>query len=315
MGATKPNKPVPFPVSKMRVEGLTDRTVLFLDKRSQYVFPKPTPYLLDTYEGAAAAYSLRRLRSAYTGPAVRVRRDSNNDELDIYFNRDGSLDTATLEAFCAGTDGFVKVWYDQGQEGNDAEQTNTSLQPKIYDSSAGVIENGSAGNEKPAMEFDGTSQRLTNASEIMTGSSLCLIGVMQSDATTGLRMWVDQSGSNQGGALYQDGSNYDAFARFGGTYIGLSNIVFANTSHALFFANWVSGNSKAHINATQVDSSTSSFSGSGNTGVQFWIGNDSDVSSRAADGKLQEIIVYTTDQSSNRTGIETNINEHYGIYP
>ena len=315
MDATRPNKPIPFPVSKMRVEGLTDRTVLFMDKRSQYVFPKPTPYLLDTYEGAAAAYSLRRLRSSYTGPAVRVRRDSNNDELDIYFNRDGSLDTATLEAFCAGTDGFVKVWYDQGQEGNDAEQTNTSLQPKIYDSSAGVIENGSAGNEKPAMEFDGTSQRLTNASEIMTGSSLCLIGVMQSDATTGLRMWVDQSGSNQGGALYQDGSNYDAFARFGGTYIGLSNIVFANTSHALFFANWVSGNSKAHINATQVDSSTSSFSGSGNTGVQFWIGNDSDVSSRAADGKLQEIIVYTTDQSSNRTGIETNINEHYSIYP
>ena len=91
MDATRPNKPIPFPVSKMRVEGLTDRTVLFMDKRSQYVFPKPTPYLLDTYEGAAAAYSLRRLRSSYTGPAVRVRRDSNNDELDIYFNRDGSV--------------------------------------------------------------------------------------------------------------------------------------------------------------------------------------------------------------------------------
>jgi hypothetical protein len=36
--------------------------------------------LLDTYSGAAAAYSLRLLRSAYTGDAIRVRRASDNTE-------------------------------------------------------------------------------------------------------------------------------------------------------------------------------------------------------------------------------------------
>jgi len=270
--------------------------------------------LLDDYPGAAAAYSLRKLDRDYAGYAIRVRRASDNTEQDIGFNASRGLDTSALATFCSGTDGFVKVWYDQSSNGNDATQTTLGYQPKIYDSSTGVIENGSAGNEKPAMEFNGTSQRLTNANEIMTGSSLCLIGVMQSDVTTDLRMWVDQSGVNQGGALYQLGSNYDAFARFGGAYIGLTDIVFANNNHALFFANWVSGNSKAHINATEVDSNSTSFSGSGNTGVQFWIGNDSDVTSRAADGKLQEIIVYNSDQSSNRTGIEDNINDYYSIY-
>jgi hypothetical protein len=31
-------------------------------------------------------------------------------------------------------------------------------------------------------------------------------------------------------------------------------------------------------------------------------------------GKLQEVIVYDSDQSTNRTGIETNINDYYDIY-
>jgi hypothetical protein len=31
-------------------------------------------------------------------------------------------------------------------------------------------------------------------------------------------------------------------------------------------------------------------------------------------GSFQEVIIYPTDQSANRVGIETNINDHYGIY-
>ena len=31
-------------------------------------------------------------------------------------------------------------------------------------------------------------------------------------------------------------------------------------------------------------------------------------------GKMQEILLYASDQSSNRTGIETNINTYYSIY-
>ena len=42
-------------------------------------------YLLDTYTGAAAAYSLRKLRSAYTGSAIRVRRSSDNIETNIEY--------------------------------------------------------------------------------------------------------------------------------------------------------------------------------------------------------------------------------------
>jgi hypothetical protein len=64
--------------------------------------PPPVPAgILDSITApAAAAYSVaRRLRTAYTGPAIRVRRSSDNAEVDIGFTPDGDLDSAALSAF------------------------------------------------------------------------------------------------------------------------------------------------------------------------------------------------------------------------
>ena len=82
--------------------------------------------LLDTYTGAAAAYSLRKLRTLYTGDAIRVRRSSDNTEQDIGFSTYSvSLDTVSLLAFAGTGDAFVKTWYDQSGNSNDATQTTT----------------------------------------------------------------------------------------------------------------------------------------------------------------------------------------------
>ena len=85
-------------------------------------FTQNTP-LLDTYTGAAAAYSLRKLRTAYTGDAVEVYNGSSY--ADIGFNVFGELDTVALAAHCGSNDGFVSKWYDQAGS-NDAVQTNTA---------------------------------------------------------------------------------------------------------------------------------------------------------------------------------------------
>ena len=55
--------------------------------------------LLDLFPNAAAAYSLRKLRAAYSGSAVRVRRSSDNTEQDIGFTTQGELDTTSLLSF------------------------------------------------------------------------------------------------------------------------------------------------------------------------------------------------------------------------
>ena len=54
--------------------------------------------LLDLYTGAAAAYSLRNLRSGYTAGAIEVRRSADDTTQDIGFVG-GQLDTASLEEF------------------------------------------------------------------------------------------------------------------------------------------------------------------------------------------------------------------------
>jgi hypothetical protein len=97
--------------------------------------------LLDTYSGAAAAYSLRLLRTAYTGDAIRVRRASDNTEQDIGFV-DNELDTSALTTFCSGTDGFVETWYDQSGNANNATQLTASNQPQIVSSGSVLTENG-----------------------------------------------------------------------------------------------------------------------------------------------------------------------------
>jgi len=88
--------------------------------------------LLDDYSGAAAAYSLRRLDSGYTGDPIRVRRDGDNAEADIPFTSTGDLDTDALAAHCGASNGYVKTWYDQSGNANDATQTTTGNQPNIY---------------------------------------------------------------------------------------------------------------------------------------------------------------------------------------
>jgi len=83
------------------------------------------------------AYSLRKIRSGYTGSALlRLRRASDNAELDIGFLGFTSftgapIDLAQANSHCAATTCHVKVWYNQGTGGSalDAIQLTTANQP------------------------------------------------------------------------------------------------------------------------------------------------------------------------------------------
>ena len=113
--------------------------------------------ILDKFSGAVAGYSLRRLSKwkiqlpseivtpllalslryvvvGYTGAVVRVRRSSDNAELD--FNPTEITD-GTLTTWTGSGDGFVTKIYDQSSGGDDMVQATASLQGIIVD--AGVL--------------------------------------------------------------------------------------------------------------------------------------------------------------------------------
>lgn len=119
----------------------------------------PAPPLSGVSAAVAAAYGLRRMRSDYTGPAVRVRRSSDNAEADIGFDGFGRLDTAALLAHCGSSSGFVRTWYDQSGNGRNAVQAAAASQPRIVN--AGVVD--TAGTA-PAVVFDGSNDGLVTAS-------------------------------------------------------------------------------------------------------------------------------------------------------
>jgi len=110
--------------------------------------------LLDTYTGAAAAFSTRRLYGQYTGATLRVREDSGDTETDIGFDSNGDLDTAAIASHCGSANGYVTKWYGQESSGgtgsgNDAAQTTNANQPQIYNGTAVITDNG-----KPAIDFN-----------------------------------------------------------------------------------------------------------------------------------------------------------------
>lgn len=81
-------------------------------------------------------------------PAIKVRRDSDNDEKDIWF-RAGRLDVEGLLRFCGAASGLVVTAYDRTANRFDLSQASTSLQPIIVN--AGTLVTTSSG--VPDMDF------------------------------------------------------------------------------------------------------------------------------------------------------------------
>jgi len=104
--------------------------------------------LLDTYTGAAAAFSVRKLDKDYTGFCMKVRRASDDAEADIGFDSNGDLDTAAIATHCGASVGYCSVWYDMSGNSNNATQSTPSLQPQIYNGTAVIT--GTSG--KPALQ-------------------------------------------------------------------------------------------------------------------------------------------------------------------
>jgi hypothetical protein len=88
--------------------------------------------LLDQVKESAAAYSVRRLSSAYAGPLLRVRRAEDDRELDIGATVRGDLDQTSLERFCRESACFVASWYDQSGNRMDAVQHDPKQQLLIH---------------------------------------------------------------------------------------------------------------------------------------------------------------------------------------
>jgi hypothetical protein len=249
-------------------------------------------YLLDDYSGAAAAYSLRLLRSAYTGDAIKVRRAVGSpSEKDIGFVNN-ELDVADLESFCSGTNGFVVTWYDQSGNANDATQTTAANQPQIVSSGSVILENG-----KPIINGLDNTDFLVIDNSISKASITSIFSVASLD--TNATFYV----------LLADGSNT---AYMVSQLNSVATTINLNVGTPTVYKNsslYTITNRGDAYNDFQGQKLISLIGGSTNfspLNIGYGVGVEM--------YNTQEIVIYNSDQSSNRTGIETNINDFYSIY-
>ena len=266
--------------------------------------------LLDNYPGAAAAYSLRELSTAWAGQdVIRVRESGSDTEQD--FNA-AEITDGTLATFCGANDGFVVTWYDQSGNGNDAVQVTEANQPKIVDNGSLITKNG-----KVSVEFDGFNDFL-NVNAVFT------LDVNLSAFT------VSSTNSNTNNNFIYDNSN---ILNYGGGYSCRYN----STGSILLWSQDATKSVNAGIvlNGTQYLISQISTTSGGENNTLYQDGNQagnnfgtprvriaksntyigaSELLGGNLNGQIQELIAYPSNQSANRTGIELNINTYYNIY-
>jgi len=284
-----------------------------------------TPLLLNTYSGSAVAFSLRRLNSSYSGNAIRVRRSNDNAEQDIGFVNN-QLDTASLSSFVSSNSAFITRWYDQSGNNVTASQATAANQPRIVN--AGTIDSQGG---KPSMYFVPNSiSGLTTTTNVAAGSYMSTFIVTKIDETTGGYKYITSIGapaasSNFYGIILSAGGGFqdwfagDALAFGTGYNTGLgprviSNGNIYNSSYALSSVFLGSANTGYYVNGNAV-ATKSLVQGNGdsnNTANTLTIGSRDGID--VYHGHLSELIIYRSNQFSNRAGIESNINSNYTIY-
>lgn len=260
--------------------------------------------LLDTVPNASIAVGVRRLRSGYTGPLMRIVRASDSSETDIgYTGASGDLDTSAIASFCSGTTGYVAKLYDQAGAGHGPHDAigkdygvNLDSLPIIYESGAVTTLNGKAAIKitHPRV-FEWTeasaalSDFLTPGTFLNKRVTVHMVGYQGSGASSPYKVIIDSGGD----ILWCYESSSAERIDFVGTSAS-SGTTFADDAQKHWI--WRVGGSPHswHQNGTQLASSTnSSTQNTTQTNLTFYIGGLG-FSTRNMEGYVQEVIIWKT---------------------
>ena len=231
--------------------------------------------------------------------------NTNADWEDQIGSNDGTVNGSPALYSGQGFDGFVAKWYDQSGNGNDAVQPTTTAQPKIVD--GGSLVTG-------GLDFDGVDDYLELANgSISLPCSTFITQKLDLVVNQAYTFGTQLSGSNGGYVLRTNTYQVlDAASPF--PTITLSGA--SNTNEHLVYVNAVNGGKvSGAVDGGTLEQSTSNIEGWTSELYATTIGRRPDSASLYLNGKIKELIHFNSDQSTNRTGIENNINAHYNIYP
>jgi len=260
-------------------------------------------------ENFALGFSLRRIRSSYTGYCIEVRRSSDNATLNIGFDSSGYLDISTLLSFVGSGSGYVKTWYNQSTLLQDAIQLTNANQPNIVNNGTLRTEGG-----KACIFFDGINDSLMVTTATLN-TYISMYAVCKCTIAKPF-LFEHSANANTNSGFYFYGTNNASwfFNRFSvihyaygvSNWTGSSRILATliyNSTQQNFYKNGVLGNNGGIVNSLRPNTSIStSFNIFSRNGTLIF-----------GEGSLQEIIIYNDTTGSNRTITESNILNYWGI--
>jgi hypothetical protein len=216
---------------------------------------------------------------------------------------EGSIKAYTMTTTGVSGNGFVSKWYDQSGNDNHATQGTAASQPKIVD--AGVLVRGNTG--EPAFTGDGVDDILSLSSSINFGTGEFFVSTVVDVDTGGV---VIGSASPNWMLLVTTSSIQVRASNTNVIYIISPDSVLTAGESYLISLSRVGNDITAYVNGVaqaDVETVVSTDTFSADRFLQ-----------RGTNGNpypdpVSEVIIYNSDQSANRTAIEANIGETYGI--
>ena len=154
---------------------------------------------LDSFTSSVwGIYSIRKLRSAYSGSCMRIRRSNDDAEQDIGFTLD-SFDSAAVASFVGANSAYVTKIYDQSGSSNDLVQATAGSQPRIVN--AGVVDT--------RIVFDGSNDAMetTNNSGTPTAFTAYMRGATRTAAQVRLLIHNPADANNTANLYYEPGGS------------------------------------------------------------------------------------------------------------
>jgi len=258
------------------------------------------PYSTNLYGTPDGAFSLRKLSptNVYNGPAIRVRRSSDNAEQDINFlttTENSDIDQVALLAFVLVGNGFVTTWYNQNGTANHFTQSSAVLQPQIV-----VLGNILLLSGKPTI-YQTASAYFQQDSFINKTLNIFMV-TEKSTATTYVKF--------TGVALNGTGFDYVSSSGSGDTTIYQNYGTPTLYVNKILFTGTTRGNVYTALNGnkieTQINASTVLF-----TFFRFgWYAS----ASIGYEGNCSELIIFNTPITTTRNDIIDNENSYYAIF-
>ena len=250
--------------------------------------------------------------------------DQTDNRTAIEANIGEHYSISGIPAFDNSVNGFVETWYDQSGNGRDAVQATASKQPLIVES--GSLNVDSFSNPTIRFEKDSETHLITTDSTLDPNLEVSAFVVQKDEQVVNQNSgWVamrKSASSGQRSAFEMAVNNnslkfrliYDTLAddtNKNDVLVTVASDGLATTS-IMSGIKTSSGDLDGFFNGSSVIDTTVTDNTDLGSAYGITIGKHTS-STQFADGRLNEVIFYLSDQTVNRSAIETNLANHYGI--